>query len=359
MRTFLLTVQQAGKLPRWALLLLCALYALPGFVGRDPWRVDYAAGFGVALTMARGGLDQWLMPGVFGEPVVTGGPLPFWLSALLTRLFHLAPEHVTVRAAAVLGLALMWILLWYATYELARRPGVQPSDPFEAAASRTDFGRAIADSALLLMLATLGLLVRLHETTAAAAQLTFVCLFMFGAASAPAFPRRGGILTGLGIAAIGLTSGWPSALALMLAMWAGVPAMLLGTDMDLNATTTAMIGLSLLLLTGVLEWEDILKAKSAWDTLIWFAALVMMATFLGKLGLIGWFSLSIQNGINHLGLGWISATVILVLIYFYSHYFFASTNIFMSMTIRNHKPCWKWYINPPFPSKNPSENKYL
>ena len=114
-------------------------------------------------------------------------------------------------------------------------------------------------------------------------------------------------------------------LALMLAMWAGVPAMLLGPDMDLNATTTAMIGLSLLLLTGVLEWEDILKAKSAWDTLIWFAALVMMATFLGKLGLIGWFSLSIQNGINHLGLGWISATVILVLIYFYSHYFFAST----------------------------------
>ncbi len=114
-------------------------------------------------------------------------------------------------------------------------------------------------------------------------------------------------------------------LALMLAMWAGVPAMLLGPEMDLNATTTAMIGLSLLLLTGVLEWEDILKAKSAWDTLIWFAALVMMATFLGKLGLIGWFSLSIQDGINHLGLGWISATVILVLIYFYSHYFFAST----------------------------------
>jgi DASS family divalent anion:Na+ symporter len=114
-------------------------------------------------------------------------------------------------------------------------------------------------------------------------------------------------------------------LALMLLMWAGVPAIFLGPEADLNATTTAMVGLSLLLVTGVLEWEDILKAKSAWDTLIWFAALVMMATFLGKLGLITWFSLSIQDGINHMGLGWISATVILVLIYFYSHYFFAST----------------------------------
>ncbi|MEN9782824.1 MAG: hypothetical protein RJA24_167, partial [Pseudomonadota bacterium] len=84
-------------------------------------------------------------------------------------------------------------------------------------------------------------------------------------------------------------------LGLMLLMWAGVPAMLFGPVLNLDATTTAWIGLSLLLLTGVLEWEDILKAKSAWDTLIWFAALVMMATFLGKLGLITWFSQSIKE----------------------------------------------------------------
>lgn len=68
-------------------------------------------------------------------------------------------------------------------------------------------------------------------------------------------------------------------LTLMLVMWAGVPAWLFGPAFDLNATTTAWVGLSLLLVTGVLAWEDILKAKSAWDTLIWFAALVMMATF--------------------------------------------------------------------------------
>ncbi|WP_413916717.1 anion permease [Candidatus Skiveiella danica] len=58
--------------------------------------------------------------------------------------------------------------------------------------------------------------------------------------------------------------------------------MLLGPEMDLNATTTATIGPTLLILTGVLDWEDILKAKSACDTLVWFAALVMMATFLGN-----------------------------------------------------------------------------
>jgi len=114
-------------------------------------------------------------------------------------------------------------------------------------------------------------------------------------------------------------------LALMLLMWAGVPALLLGPEMDLNATTTAMIGLSLLILTGVLEWEDILKAKSAWDTLVWFAALVMMATFLNKLGLIAWFAKGIETGIGHLGLGWVGASALLMLAYLYAHYMFAST----------------------------------
>ena len=114
-------------------------------------------------------------------------------------------------------------------------------------------------------------------------------------------------------------------LALMLAMWAGVPQLLFGPAAEINPTTTAWIGLSLLLVTGVLDLEDVLKAKSAWDTLLWFSALVMMATFLGKLGLIGWFSKTIQTSIGQLGLGWMGATAILVAVYFYAHYFFAST----------------------------------
>jgi DASS family divalent anion:Na+ symporter len=114
-------------------------------------------------------------------------------------------------------------------------------------------------------------------------------------------------------------------LIMMLVVWAGVPAWLLGAGFAVDPTTTAIIGLSVLLITGVLDWDDVLKAKSAWDTLIWFAALVMMATFLGNLGLTKWFSVTIQGGIVQMGLGWTASTAILVLVYFYSHYFFAST----------------------------------
>jgi len=112
---------------------------------------------------------------------------------------------------------------------------------------------------------------------------------------------------------------------LLLLLWAGVPAMIFGSAWALDPTTTAFVGLGALLLTGVLDWEDVLKEKSAWDTIVWFSALVMMATYLSKLGLIAWFSRSIETGIGSLGLDWVGATALLLLAYLYAHYLFAST----------------------------------
>ncbi len=104
---------------------------------------------------------------------------------------------------------------------------------------------------------------------------------------------------------------------LLLVLW--IFAKQLG---DLNATTAALAGLAVLLLTGVLTWDDVKAETGAWDTLTWFAALVMMASFLNKLGMIPWFSKSIGGMVG--GMGWIGAFLVLALAYFYSHYFFAS-----------------------------------
>lgn len=112
---------------------------------------------------------------------------------------------------------------------------------------------------------------------------------------------------------------------LLLLLWANIPALILGDAYRLDATTTAFLGVSILLITGVLRWEDILNQKSAWDTVVWFSALVMMATFLSKLGLVDWFAQHMQNTISGFGFGWVGAGALLVLIYLYSHYFFAST----------------------------------
>lgn len=217
MRPFLVTELQAGKLPRWGLWLLCLLYTIPGFIGRDPWRADDAAGFGVAWSMATGGAPQWLMPAIAGEPVFDEGPLPFWFGATAIRLLGVLPGHLAMQVAAMLGLGLMFFALWYASYHLARRPGVQPADPFDAGATPTDFGRAVADSALLILMALIGVITRLHETSAETAQVVWVAVFLYGAAVAPLRPTWGGAAAGLAVGASVLTRGLLPAVALVLA----------------------------------------------------------------------------------------------------------------------------------------------
>jgi DASS family divalent anion:Na+ symporter len=110
---------------------------------------------------------------------------------------------------------------------------------------------------------------------------------------------------------------------LLLALW------IWGGDWwGMNATTAALIGLAVLLLSTVLTWTDVLNERGAWDTLVWFAALVMMADQLNKLGLIPWFSEAMGNVVS--GYSWLVAFLILALVYFYSHYLFASNTAHVS-----------------------------
>jgi DASS family divalent anion:Na+ symporter len=118
---------------------------------------------------------------------------------------------------------------------------------------------------------------------------------------------------------------------LLLLIWAGVPHLLSSHPLfDIDPTAGAFVGLAVLLFSGVLTWDDLLKEKGAWDTVTWFASLVMMATFLNKLGIIAWFSQMVQGSISTMGLGWVEASAILTLIYVYIHYFFASNTAHIS-----------------------------
>jgi DASS family divalent anion:Na+ symporter len=113
--------------------------------------------------------------------------------------------------------------------------------------------------------------------------------------------------------------------ALLLVLWIFGPQ--LG---GLTATAAALVGLGVLLLTGVLSWTDVQKEEGAWNTLVWFAALVMMAGFLNQLGLIPWFSATVATSLKAAGLTWTAAFAIVALVYFYSHYLFASNTAHVS-----------------------------
>ena len=103
---------------------------------------------------------------------------------------------------------------------------------------------------------------------------------------------------------------------LLLTLW------IFGRNLGVHSTVAAFAGLGGLLLTRVLTWDDILRERGAWNTLVWFSALVMMATYLNRLGLIAWFGDTVSTIIG--GTSWQIAFVALSLVYFYSHYFFAS-----------------------------------
>ncbi len=63
-------------------------------------------------------------------------------------------------------------LVWYTTFHLARTDAAQPvAFAFGGEAEPVDYARAIADGALLALMATLGLLQLGHETTPELAQL--------------------------------------------------------------------------------------------------------------------------------------------------------------------------------------------
>jgi|TARA_B100001971_G_scaffold210507_1_gene236153 DASS family divalent anion:Na+ symporter len=109
---------------------------------------------------------------------------------------------------------------------------------------------------------------------------------------------------------------------LLLGLW------IFGDLLGVHATATAMAGVGTMLVTGVLDWDDVLKERSGWDTLIWFAVLVMMASQLGELGVLDWFSDRV-SGVLADG-DWLPAFLTLSLIYFYSHYFFASATAHVS-----------------------------
>jgi 4-amino-4-deoxy-L-arabinose transferase-like glycosyltransferase len=172
-------------MPRWALLLLCAAYVLPGMFGRDPWRNADITAFGYMLSLAEG-RSNWLAPSL-GGLYADAALLPHWLGA--ASIWTLSPWLDTALAARLpfgLLLALVLSLTWYSAFQLARTEAAQPvAFAFGGEAETVDYARAIADAAVLALIASLGLLQLGHETTPEMAQLFGVSLFLWSTAAAP------------------------------------------------------------------------------------------------------------------------------------------------------------------------------
>lgn len=212
----MVTQSAVRRLPRVALWLFCLAYVLPGFIGRDPWRSQDIAAFGMMRELVAGNSSWWQLSWLGRGPDVPA-LLPYWLGAWSMQI---APSWVAPDLAARIPFALLLgltlLATWYAVYYLARRDAAQPVPfAFGGEAQPTDYARAMADGALLAMIAMLGLAQLSHETTPYAAQLAFTAL-LFYAFAASAYHRAVPAACA-GIAAFGLALSGVPAFGLALA----------------------------------------------------------------------------------------------------------------------------------------------
>ena len=206
------------RLPRWALLLFCAAYLFPGFLGRSPWKNEDIAAFGVMRELSASA-SNWLEPQLLGQATGFDALVPYWLGAVAIRIFSFLDPASAVRVPYMLLLALTLVATWYAVYYLARSPQAQPvAFAFGGEADPVDYACAIADGGVLALIASLGLAQFSHETTPALAQLGFTALAFYAMASSPyrSATRVDGPALGLFVGLAGLAMSGAPTVALML-----------------------------------------------------------------------------------------------------------------------------------------------
>ena len=90
----------------------------------------------------------------------------------------------------------------------------------------------------------------------------------------------------------------------------------------INATTVALLVLCLMVIGRIVEWDDVLSNKQAWNVLVWFATLVTMADGLNKVGFLKWFAGGAAAALG--GYSVMTIVIALTVVYFVVHYMFAS-----------------------------------
>ncbi|MPS26973.1 glycosyltransferase [Pigmentiphaga sp.] len=248
-----LTALAATKLPRWGLLALCLLYIVTGLVMREPWKSEDVIGLAQMWTAYDGGWAQWLAPEAAGVAVSQEGPLATWVGALCMAIFSPLLGHILAgRIPNLIWFGIASTSLWYGAYLLGRRAEAQPlALPFGGQPEPRDYGRMLADAALLLLLATLGILWRSHETSAEPAALAFHALVFYSLARMLDHPRSGALTLGLALAGAFLARGFPAVLPPLLAV-----AVLAGTCSALRPAVRwiALLSLPLGLALSLAWW---------------------------------------------------------------------------------------------------------
>lgn len=93
----------------------------------------------------------------------------------------------------------------------------------------------------------------------------------------------------------------------------------------LSPTLVALLGIAVLFTTQALTWDSALGERSAWDIFVWYGGLLMMGGVLNDTGVATLFAEWFGSWFT--GVPWAVVFVATLVVYFYAHYFFASTTV--------------------------------
>lgn len=214
-----LTADATRKLPRTVLLIVGVVYILAGLFLRDPWKTDDVVGIAAMLQAVNAiDLSAWLLPHLDKTEIIPQGPFTSAVGALfiiiLKPFFALFTSEtnaiiIASRIPNLLWFAITCASVWYGTYLLGRRPEPQPLKlPFGGEPDVRDYGRMLADAALLLTVATIGILWLTHETSVASALIAFNALSFYAMARLLDRSVSGSITLGVALGIVFLIRGW-------------------------------------------------------------------------------------------------------------------------------------------------------
>ena len=89
-----------------------------------------------------------------------------------------------------------------------------------------------------------------------------------------------------------------------------------------DPTMVGVLATVLMLITRVVSWDDVLGNKAAWNVLVWFATLIVLADGLNKVGFVGWCGTNAAALLA--GFPPVLVMGLLVGLFFAIHYLFAS-----------------------------------
>ena len=100
-------------------------------------------------------------------------------------------------------------------------------------------------------------------------------------------------------------------------------------DIKIDATAVAIVAMIATFVCGIISWDDLLKTKAAWNTLIWFGGILGLSSALTKGKFFEWLAKYLEAHMNF-GLDSFMMLILISVISVAVRYFFASGTAYIS-----------------------------